>query len=198
MAKLKTWSLYKRFLENIRVIPENVKGEVRDCLMFDFEENNGQAGVRLLSLEQRRTYTFEIYQGPGRGYLVELFSFQMPGERKTKMFPQNEQRWGVQLYHPSWDNLFYDHQYLAIAMRANWEPAEWQFFPPASDAINDWHDVEGREFEFGSGYQNMLDAVKVVEKLIRKEAFPPTPLKERKIVDKSKLSGNALDLADLM
>lgn len=171
-AKLPGWSLYERFLKKISVISENAKPDVKDRFLFNFEENSSRGGIRLLSLEQRKSYIFEIFTGPGRGYHIELFSFQMPGARKITHFPQNEQRWGVQIWHPSWDTLFYDHQYLEIAMKANWEPAEWQFFPPAANHINDWQDVEGMEFEVGSGYRNMLDAVKVVEKVIRGEAFP--------------------------
>ncbi|QDS74345.1 hypothetical protein FKW77_004620 [Venturia effusa] len=174
-AKLASWSLYERFLHKISVIPENAKSDVKDRPIFDFEDNNSRGGVRLLSLEQRKSYIFEIYQGPGRGYHVELFSFQMPGARKHEHFPQVEQRWGVQLWHPSWDTLFYDHQVLEIAMRANWEPAEWQFFPPASEDINDWQDVVGMEFEVGTGYQNMLDAVDIVEKIIRGESSLSSP-----------------------
>lgn len=172
--------MYERFLKKIRVIPQNAKSDVKDCLLFDFEENNAKTGVRLLSLEQRKSYIFEIFQGPGRGYHVELFSFQMLGERKTKLFLQNEQRWSVQLWHPSWETLFYDHLHLDIAMQANWEPAEWQFFPPAAEHINDWQDVEGTEFEVGSGYKNMLDAVNIVEKVIRGEPFLSPRVEEKK------------------
>lgn len=159
------------------MIPENVKSNVKDRLMFDFDENNGKTGVHLLFLEQRKSYNFEISEGPGRGYHVELFSFQMSGLRKHTLFPENEQRWGVQLRHPSWDTLFSDHQCLEIGMQANWEPAEWQFFPPAGEHIDNWQNVEGTQFEVGSGYKNMLDAVNVVEKIIHGEGSPPPPVK---------------------
>ncbi|TLD34421.1 hypothetical protein E2P81_ATG04586 [Venturia nashicola] len=175
-AKFPGWSLYDRFLKKISVISENAKSNVKDGLLFDFEESNGRGGVHLLSLEQRKSYFFEIAKGPGGGYHVELFSFQMPGLRNNTLFPQNEQRWGVQLWHPSWDTLFYDQQHLKIGMRANWEPAEWQFFPPAGKHIHDWQDVEGTEFEVGSGYRNMLDAVNVVEKIILGDVTPDPPV----------------------
>ncbi|KAE9961847.1 hypothetical protein BLS_001259 [Venturia inaequalis] len=182
-AKLPGWSLYERFLKKISVIPENTKSSVKDRPIFDFEENNGKGGIYLLSLEQRKSYMFEISKGPGRGYHAELFSFQTPDLRKKTHFPQDtrfpqkEQRWGVQLWHPSWDTLFYDHRYLDIGMQADWEPAEWQFFPPASEHINDWQDVQGMEFEVGSGYKNMLDAVRVVEMVIHGKKEPvPVPV----------------------
>jgi hypothetical protein len=172
-------SIYTRFFDKVSVVPEHVLGDVQNLCMFKFESNNGQTGIPLYSLEQRRSWIFTIFKGPGRGYNVELFSFQMANVSKTGPFPTHEQRWGVRIYHPQWDTLFAENQYLDVGMRANWEPAEWQFFPPEAEDIQDAVNVEGMEFETGTGYQKMLDAVAVVEKIIKGEPLPVQPFMKK-------------------
>jgi hypothetical protein len=155
------------------VIPPNVLGDVKDRAIFEFDII---PGVHLLSVEQRRSWHFDIFQGPGRGYRVELFSFHVTLGEEIELFPKHKQRWGVQLYHPQWETLFAENQNLDIGACANWAAAEWQFFPPDAEGVKDYLDVEGMEFEPGTGYQNMLNAVEVVEKVIKNEANLPRPL----------------------
>ena len=95
LAKLP--GFYTRFMGRVQLLPENVRGEVKDQPIFKYESNNWHTGVQLLSLEQRRSWVFDIFRGPGHDHRLELFSFQMAGDPKLVSFPKHEQRWGVKL-----------------------------------------------------------------------------------------------------
>jgi hypothetical protein len=171
-------SLYGLFLSKIAIIQDNINKGKR---MFKFLGDDGRSSIKVHSLEERRSWTFQTHEGPGGGYNVEVSASRAADLTRPGPFSFGQDRWGVQVYHSQWDTFFNKNGNLGIGRRAEWEAQEWQWFPP--EGMHDSYDVEGMEWEVGIGYRNLAKALEIVEKVIKGQ---PTVNDEEKLSESAK------------
>lgn len=114
--------------------------------------------VNISAIRQKRAWRFVLADS---GYIVEVAVMQafvfIKGQSDPKPFPQ---RWGVQVWHPRWNQSLSSNAGLAIGEKADW-PADEAFLFPAARQLSE----EDPFFVGGSGFSNLMDALALVESI---------------------------------
>lgn len=156
--------LYRSFANGMTMNCERAQdpSDHRQFIRYPLKENTmKEPKVPIKEMQQKRSWRFTV---KGSAYEVEVSTIQKI-EYSYKPFDLNayEQRWAVQVWHPSWDVNLGENAQLSIGEGAKWEAKEWYFFPPKG--MYDL-EMEGMVYEKGSGCAELLRVLGIVESII--------------------------------
>jgi hypothetical protein len=133
-------SVYTSFASKVALLPQARDLSFKDRFI-DFPKPKAVGGLPLRWVMQRRSWTLNLQDSD---YVAEIFEEHLvvyPGNSAEA--PQRlaldkkdafaaavyEPRWGVEVYHPSWDENFEQNARLSIGSQARWHPGELSWLP---------------------------------------------------------------------
>jgi hypothetical protein len=120
--------------------------------------------VDIIAVRQKRAWRFALRNSD---YVVEVSAMQsFVFDKPTTKYRAEEKRsydlrWGLQVWHPCWDQWLGENAILGIGESAKWKPEEAFFFP--SHALNgdDTCDL----FIPNSGFASLVEVLETVERV---------------------------------
>jgi hypothetical protein len=112
------------------------------------------------TLQQRTSYAFALKNS---NYTLELTRFQdrtFSGKAGGVESEVYEPRWGLEVYHSSWDTLFASNEHLPVGEMADWDDSVKAWFPEDDD-MGDYEQVKGE-----TGFGQLVEKLGAVEKLV--------------------------------
>lgn len=148
----------QRFTDTIQIDEKAAKQQRADKPFVRWSPN---ASVK--QLQQRTTYQFGIANSD---FYLELSRFQdriftqksrMPGDSECQVY---EQRWGLEVYHNTWDKHLAMNEHIAVGQMADWDDDVKTWFPE-DDVPGDFAQVKGEK-----GFEQLVAKLGVIEKVV--------------------------------
>lgn len=129
-----------------------------DGLAFGWPgRTEGRNIVNISAVRQKLAWRFALKSN--NDYVIEVSALQVFVFNRGQSQPvAYETRWGVQVWHPLWDQHLSSNADLGIGQKADWFADESYLFPAVEETT-----PENPLFVAGSGFSNLIDVLATVE-----------------------------------